>query len=85
MAWASHGCLRVAQQGDRLMAEAPVASRTFAFLHGIQVKGQANHGCFNPSSVYVELNSVALQPLLGSFLNNPLIAEQLDSRYGLEQ
>ena len=85
MASASHGCFRVALQGDLLMAEGPVASRPFASLRGTQVKGQANHGRFNPSSAYLELNSIALQPLLGAFFNNPLIAEQLDRRYGLQQ
>ena len=62
------------------MAEGPVASRPIASLQSTQVKGQASHGRFNLSSAYLELNSVALQPLLGSFFNNPLIAEQLDSR-----
>ena len=37
------------------------------------------------ASAFLELNSDALQPLLGSFLNNPLIAEQLTSRYELPQ
>ncbi len=50
-----------------------------------KVKCQANHGPFNPSSAYLELNSVALQQLLGSFFKNPLIAEQLDSLYGLQR
>ena len=36
-------------------------------------------------SGYLELNSVAEKPLLGSFFNNPLIEEQLNSRYGLPQ
>ena len=67
------------------MAQGPVASRPFAFMNSTKVKGQANHGRFNPSSAYLELNSVALQPLLGSFFNNPLSAEHLDSRYGLQQ
>ena len=31
----------------------------------------------------MEFKSVSLQPLLGSLFNNSLIAEQLDSRYGL--
>ena len=67
------------------MAEGPVASRPLASLQRTQVKGQASHGRFNLSSAYLELNSFALQPLLGSFFNNLLIAEQLDSRYGLQQ
>ena len=85
LASVSHGCLRVALQGDRLMAEGPVASRPFASLQADQAKGQTNSVRFDPSSAYLELNSVALQPLLGSVFNNPLIAEQLDSRYGLPQ
>ena len=64
MASVSHGCLRVALQGDRLTAEGPVASRPFASLHGTQVKGQVNQYRFNPSSAYLDHNSVALQPLL---------------------
>ena len=67
------------------MSEGPVASRPFASLQGTQVIGQSNHGRFNTSSAFLELNSVALMPLLGSFFKNPLIAEQLDSRYGLQQ
>ena len=63
------------------MAEGPVASRPFASLQADQAKGQTNSVRFDPSSAYLELNSVALQPLLGSVFNNPLIAEQLDSRY----
>ena len=46
---------------------------------------QANHGRFERSSAYLELNRVALQPLLGSFFNNPVIAERLDGRYELQQ
>ena len=81
----SHGCLRVALQGDRLMAEGPVASSSFASLQADQTKGETNSVRFDPSSAYLELNSVALQPLLGSVFNNPLIAEQLNSRSGLSQ
>ena len=74
----SHGSLRFALQGDRLMAKGPVASSPFASLQAGQTKGQANS---DPSSAYMELNSIALQPLLGSVFNNPLIAEQLNSLY----
>ena len=85
LASVSHGCLRVVLKGDRLMAEGPVASRPFASLQADQAKDQNNSVRFDPSSAYLELNSVALQPLLGAFLDNPLIAEQLDRRYGLPQ
>ena len=40
---------------------------------------------FNPPSAYLELNSVSLQPLLGSLFNNSLFAQQLYSRYGLQK
>ena len=43
----------------------------------------ASNSSSDPSSAYLELNSVALQPSLGSVFNNPLIAEQLNSLYGL--
>ena len=72
--------LRVALQGDRLMAEGPVASSHFKPLQASQAEGQANSVRFDPSLADLELNSVALQPLLGSVFNNQLIAEQLNSR-----
>ncbi len=77
----SHDCLRVALQGDRLMAEGPVASSSFASLQAHHVKHQAAFVRFDPPSAYLELNSVSLQPLLGSLFNKSLIAQQLDSRY----
>jgi hypothetical protein len=85
LASVSHGCLRVVLQGDRLMAEGPVASRPFVSLKDAQARGRTKPVRFDASLGYLELNSVALQPLLGSFLNNPLIAEQLTARYGLPQ
>ncbi len=85
LASVSHGCLSVALHGDLLMAEGPVASSPFVSLNDGQVAGRANRGRFDAASAFLELNSVALQPLLGSFLNNPLIAWQLNSRYGLSQ
>jgi len=83
LASASHGCLSVVLKGNRLMAEGPVAPGPFASLKDAQAKGHANRVRFDAPSSHLELNSVALQPLLGSFLNNPLISEQLTSRYGL--
>ena len=50
-----------------------------------QANGQTNSVLFDPSSAYLELNSVAQQPLLGSVFKNPFIEEQLNSRYGLPQ
>ncbi|MCB4427659.1 hypothetical protein FZX09_02355 [Synechococcus sp. MU1643] len=85
MASVSHSSLRVALQGDRLMAEGPVASSPFASMQAGQAKDQTNFVRFDPASADVELNSVALQPLLGSVFNNPLIAEQLNSSYRLPQ
>ena len=85
LASVSHGCLRVVLRGDRLMAEGPVASRPFVSLKDGQARGRTKRVRFDSSLSYLQLNSVALQPLLGSFLNNPLIAEQLTSRYGLPQ
>lgn len=79
----SHGCLRVALQGDRLIAEGPVASIPFASLQPHHSEHQANFVRFDPPSTYLELNSVSLQPLLGSLFNNSLFAKQLDSLYGL--
>ena len=79
----SHGCLRVGLRGDRLMAEGPVASRPFASLQAHHPEHQVNFVRFDPPSAYLELNSVSLQPLLGSLFNNSLFAQQLDSRYGL--
>ena len=63
------------------MANGPVTSSPFASLQVGQAKGQTNSVRFDPSSAYLELNSFAQQPLLGSVFNNPLIAEQLNSRY----
>ena len=85
LASVSHGCLRVVLRGDRLMAEGPVASRPFVSLKDGLARGRTKRVRFDSSLSYLQLNSVALQPLLGSFLNNPLIAEQLTSRYGLPQ
>ena len=65
------------------MAEGPVASSPFASLLAHHAKRQAAFIRFNPPSAYLEFNSVSLQPLLGSLFKNSLIAEQLDSRYGL--
>ena len=67
------------------MAEGPVASSPFASMQAGQAQGQTNSVRFDPASADLELNSVALQPLLGSVFNNPLIAEQLNSRYRLPQ
>ena len=83
LAGVSHGCLRVALRGDRLMAEGPMASRSFASLQVHHQEHQANFVRFDKSSAYLDLNSVSLQPLLGSLLNNSLFAEQPDRRYGL--
>ncbi len=83
LASVSHGCLRVALQGDRLMAEGPVASSPFASLQAHHPEHQANFVRFDPPSAYLELNIVSLQPLLGYLFNNSLIAEQLHSRFGL--
>ena len=83
LASVSHGCLGVALRGDRLMAEGPVASSPFAALQVHHPERQANFVRFDPPSAYLELNSVSLQPLLGSLFNNSLFAQQLDSRYGL--
>jgi len=85
LASVSHGCLRVSLQGHRLAAEGPVASSPFVSLGDGLRTGQTNGLLREVPSAYLELNSVALQPLLGSFLNNPLIAEQLTSRYGLSR
>ena len=65
------------------MAEGPVASSPLASLQAHHAKHQADFVRFDPLSAYLELNSVSLQPLLGNLFNNSLIAEQLDSRYGL--
>jgi len=83
LASVSHGCLRVALQGDRLLAEGPVAPSPFASLQPHHEEHPANFGRFDPPSAYLELNSVSLQPLLGSLFNNSLFAQQLDSQYGL--
>ena len=65
------------------MVEGPVASSPFAALQVHHPECQANFVRFDPPSAYLELNSVSLQPLLGSLFNNSLFAQQLDSRYGL--
>ena len=65
------------------MAEGPVASRPFASLQAHHPEHQVNFVRLDPPSAYLELNSVSLQPLLGSLFNNSLFAQQLDSRYGL--
>ena len=83
LASVSHGCLRVALQGDRLLAEGPVAPSPFSSLQPHHEEHQANFVRFDLSSAYLELNSVSLQPLLGCLFNNSLFAQQLDSRYGL--
>ena len=85
LASASHGCLSVVLQGKRLKAEGPVAPNPFASFQDVTPRGHTIRHGLDPSQAYLELNSVALQPLLGSFLNNPLIAEQLASRYGLPE
>ena len=82
---ASHGCLSVVLQGDRLSAEGPVASRPFASLNNIKGSLRTTTIRSLTPEVYLDLNSVALQPLLGALLNNPLIDAQLSSRYGLSQ
>lgn len=85
LASVSHGCMRISLQGHRLTAEGPVASSPFLSL-GDGPRTGPPHGLLRElPSAYLELNSVALKPLLGSFLNNPLIAEQLSSRYGLSK
>ena len=50
---------------------------------GHHPESQANFVRFNPPSAFLELNSVSLQPLLGSLFNNSLFAQQLDSLFGL--
>ena len=85
LASVSHGCLSVALQEDRLIAEGPVASRPLASLKDRAKPGRTNLVRLNTPSTYLEFNSVSFQPVLGSFLNNPLIAEQLTSRYNLPQ
>ena len=85
LASVSHGCLRVALQGDRLLAEGPVAPSPFASLQTHHKEHPANFVRFDPPSAYLELNRVSLQPLLTSLLDNSLFAEQLDSRYGLSK
>ena len=65
------------------MADGPVASSPFAALQVHHPERQANFVRFDPPSAYLELNSVSLQPLLGSLFNNSLFAQQLDSRCGL--
>ena len=83
LASVSHGCLRVAVQGDRLLDEGPVVPSPFESLQPHHKEHQANFVRFDPPSAYLELNSVSLQPLLGSLFNNSLFAQQLDSRYGV--
>ena len=85
LASVSHGCLRISLQGQRLTAEGPVASSPFVTLGDGPRRVPSNGLLREVPSAYLELNSVALQPLLGSFFNNPLIAEQLTSRYGVSK
>lgn len=85
LASVSHGCLRIGLQGKRLTAEGTVASIPFASLRDDRRPGPTHALLRELPSAYLELNSVALKPLLGSFLNNPLIAEQLTSRYQLSK
>ena len=54
----------MAVQGNRLMAEGPVASGPFVSLQAHHAKHQADFFRFDPLSAYLELNSVSLQPLL---------------------
>ena len=82
LASVSHGCLRVALQGDRLMAEGPVASSPFASLQAHHVKHQAAFVRFDPPSTYLELSSVSLLPLLGSSETNGPIATSSSSTTG---
>ena len=65
------------------MAQGPVASRPFASLQSHHPEYHAKFVRFDPPSAFLELNSLSLQPLLGSLFNNALFAQQLDSRYGL--
>ncbi len=60
-----------------------MASSPFASLQAHHVKHEAAFVRFDLPSAYLELNSVSLQPLLGSLFDKSLIAQQLDSRYGL--
>ena len=83
LASVSYGCLRVALQGDRLLAAGTVAPSPFASLQPHHEEHPANFVRLDPPSAYLELNSVSLRPLLGSLFNNSLFAQQLDSRYGL--
>ena len=85
LASVSHGCLSVSLEGDLLMAEGPVASSPFVSLNDGEGPGRSSPVRGDEPSAFLELNSDALKPLLGSFLNNPLIAEQLTSRYELPQ
>ncbi len=54
------------------MAEGPVASSPFASLQAHHPEHQANFVRFDPPSAFLELNSLSLQPLLGSLFNNSL-------------
>lgn len=65
------------------MTEGPVASRSFASLQAHDAKHNVDFVRFNPSLAYLKLNSLSLQPMLGSLFNNSRIAKQLGSRYGL--
>ena len=56
------------------MAEGPVASKPFASLEAPQPEHQANFVRFDLPPAYLALNSVSLQPLLGSLFNNSLFA-----------
>ena len=57
---ASHGCLSVVLQGDRLSAEGPVASRPFASLNNIKGSLRTTTIRSLAPEVYLDLNSVSL-------------------------
>ena len=81
LACVSQGCLRVALQGDHLMAEGLLASSPFASLQAHYAKHRADFVRSDPQSAYLKFNTVSFQPLLGFLSSNSLFAEQLDSRY----
>ena len=67
------------------MAEEHVASSPFASLQAHHAKHHADLVRSDQQLAYLEFNSFSPQALLGSLLNNLLIAEQLDSRYELQK